>query len=276
MKKFGLLLLLAFTAYVAKAQHEHHQHVAGDSTTVDTSKLTLLNHTKKMEELFGKPKMEIKKIGILVYDGMFLMDAIGPMTVLSELMGTEVFYIGVKKGNVKAGRTEIVIKKTIKDVKSLDILIVPGGSDKTWAIAQDTNITNWIKAIDATTQITASVCSGAWILGEAGLLKGRNASTHWYRADEMMKCYGATYTAARYTVDGKYWTSAGVTAGMDMSLAIILAIRGENYTQGAMLDLEYDPQPPISGGTPAKSNQAVVHMMQSMYDYVMRPLINKK
>ncbi|MFM7024030.1 MAG: DJ-1/PfpI family protein [Flavobacteriales bacterium] len=121
-----------------------------------------------MHELFGEPRIRIRKIGILVYDGMFLMDAIGPMTVLSELMEANVYYIGLKKENVKIGYTEFVVKKNINDVKKLDILIIPGGSVDKWKISQDSAVLNWIKKIDSTTEITASVCSGAWILGEAG------------------------------------------------------------------------------------------------------------
>lgn len=238
-------------------------------------KLTLLNHQKYMDDLFGDPKMDIKTIGILVYDGMFTLDAVGPMSVLSELMGTEVFYIGLKKGLVKSGRTEIKVDKTIADVKELDILVVPGGSTGTWAAGQDSVVLNWIRKIDKTTQITASVCSGAWILGEAGLLQGRKATTHWYRAQEMLTRYGATFVQDRYVHDGKYWTSAGVTAGMDMCLALIMEIRGETYLQGSMLDLEYAPQPPINAGTPARSDPAVVDMMMQMYDYGMLPLIEK-
>jgi transcriptional regulator GlxA family with amidase domain len=130
--------------------------------------------------------------------------------------------------------------------------------------------------MDEKTQITASVCTGAWILGAAGLLEGKHATTHWYRAEEMLKRYGAIYEQKRYTHDGKYWSSAGVTAGMDMSLALVQAIRGDKYVQGAMLDLEYDPQPPIQGGTPAKSDPRVLEMMQVMYDYGMVPLIKKE
>ena len=238
-------------------------------------KLTLLNHQKYMDDLFGPPKMDVKRIGILVYDGMFTLDAVGPMAVLSELMETDVFYIGLKKGLVKSGRTVIQVDKTIAEVKDLDILVIPGGSSATWQAGQDSVILNWIKKIDKTTQITASVCSGAWILGETGLLQGRKATTHWYRAQEMLARYGATYVEARYVHDGKYWTSAGVTAGMDMCLALIMEIRGETYVQGSMLDLEYAPQPPIDAGTPAKSDPAVVDMMVQMYDYGMQPLIEK-
>ena len=106
-------------------------------------------------------------------------------------------------------------------------------------------------------------------------MNGKKATTHWYRAEEMMNRYGAAYKQARYINDGKYWTSAGVSAGIDMSLALIKNITGEQYMQKVMLDLAYDPQSPINAGTPEKSDKNVFQMMQTMYDYGMLPLIKK-
>jgi putative intracellular protease/amidase len=268
--------LLALVALLSNVlQSVSAQRGSNADSTRTYPKLTILNHQRYMDELYGPPAMEIKTIGILVYEGMFTLDAVGPMCVLSELSGTDVRYIGLQKGLIRSGRTVIQVEQTIADVKSLDILIIPGGSAATWEAGQDSTLLQWIRKIDQTTQITASVCTGAWILGEAGLLQGRRATTHWYRAEEMLTRYGATYTPARYVHDGKYWTSAGVTAGMDMSLALILEIRGQAYLQGAMLDLEYDPHPPIDAGTPAKSDPAVVDMMVQMYDFGLQPLIEK-
>jgi transcriptional regulator GlxA family with amidase domain len=273
-KTLAFLIILLGTTGLLRAQI----HGDCDSTATEDEKLhiTLLNHQKVMKEIYGEPLMEIKTIGILVYDGVFTLDAVGPMCVLSELMNTKVYYIGLKKGIVKSGRTKIVVDKTIDDIKSLDILIVPGGSNATWKASKNEKLLAWIKKIDEKSTITASVCTGAWILGAAGLLQGKTATTHWYRGAEILPKFGATFVEKRYTNDGKYWTSAGVTAGMDMSLALIKEIRGEKYLQGAMLDLEYNPQPPIDAGTPAKSDKKVLQMMEAMYDYVMLPLLNKE
>jgi transcriptional regulator GlxA family with amidase domain len=92
----------------------------------------------------------------------------------------------------------------------------------------------------------------------------------------MMTMYGAKFQQERYVQDGKYWTSAGVTAGIDMSLAIIYDLMGKQYTQGVMMDLEYNPKPPIQGGTVASSDPIVAEMMKTMYDMVMLPLIEKE
>ena len=92
----------------------------------------------------------------------------------------------------------------------------------------------------------------------------------------MMQSYGANFKEERYVNDEKYWTSAGVSAGIDMSLAIIDDLLGRKYTEAVMLDLEYDPKPPYDAGVPKKSDPQVAAMMKEMYDMIMLPLIQKK
>lgn len=233
------------------------------------------NHDAVMDQMLGKPTVDIKTIGILVYDGFFTLDAVGPMSVLSELLGTKVFFVGKKKGLVENYQMKIQVDTTIQEVGQLDVLIVPGGYTDTYKMTQDQEVLDWIKMIDENSKITASVCTGSWILGAAGLLEGKNATTHWYyKAREVLESHGAKFKEARYVVDGKYWTSAGVSAGMDMSLAMIKEIRGERYLQGAMLDLEYNPAPPITGGSPNNSDKDVVGMMVAMYDMGLQPIID--
>jgi len=161
-------------------------------------------------------------------------------------------------------------------VKRLDILLIPGGAKETFNASVDTSLLNWIKQIDKTTTYTTSVCTGAWILGATGLLKGKNATTNWYRAAEMLKSYGANFKQQRWVRDGKYWTSAGVSAGIDMSLAIIDDLMGKKYTEGVMLDLEYDPKPPYDAGSVKKTEPIVTDMMKEMYDMLMLPFIQKQ
>ncbi|MDY0071640.1 MAG: TonB-dependent receptor plug domain-containing protein [Thauera sp.] len=103
----------------------------------------------------------------------------------------------------------------------------------------------------------------------------KRASTNWYREEEFLKKYKAIPANERYTRDGKYWTSAGVTAGMDMSLALLNENWGERYAQGVMLDMEYDPAPPIQGGSPEKTSWLVEWMVKAMYDAGVDPLIKR-
>lgn len=170
---------------------------------------------------------------------------------------------------------QVVPDTVIDEVSQLDILIIPGGFTGTIEAAYDPKVLGWIRAIDRNTVYTGAVCTGVWVLGATGLLEGKRASTNWYREEEFLRKYKAIPANERYTRDGKYWTSAGVTAGIDMSLAILNDNWGEKYTQGVMLDMEYDPAPPITGGTPDRTGRLVLWMMKAMYDAGVDPLIDK-
>lgn len=232
-------------------------------------------HSAIMAQVLEKPKYPIKKIGILVYDGVNDLDLMGPRYVLGEMMGAKTQLIALKPGIIKTvNGIEIVPNTIIDSVKQLDILVIPGGVKGTILAAYDVKVQNWIRMIDEHSVYTTSVCTGGWILASTGLLKGKNATTNWYRPETFFSKNGVTFQNKRYVKDGKYWTSAGVTAGMDMSLAIIKDIYGDNYTQGVMLDMEYDPQPPIAGGSPNKTKPEVFNMMQTMYDMGIKPLVD--
>ncbi len=236
--------------------------------------ITKDNHSYIMDAILGKPKHEIKSIGILVYDGVNDLDFMNPRYVFGQV-GVKVKLIALKPGAFKTVMGIEVMPNTVIDsVQQLDVLIIPGGFKGTIEAAYDPRVLNWIRKIDSNSIYTASVCTGGWILGATGLLNGKRASTNWYEGEKMMKKYGATYTGERYTNDGKYWTAAGVTAGLDMSLAILNDNWGKKYTQGVMLDLEYDPQPPIVGGTPEKTSWTVEWMMKAMYGAGVNPIID--
>jgi transcriptional regulator GlxA family with amidase domain len=234
-------------------------------------------HDEMMAIIMTQPKVPIKTIGILVYDGYNTLDAMGPYHTRAEIMGTKTFFIAKQKGMIKNQRgLQMKVDTSFTEVKNLDILVIPGGAVETFMQTKDTATLNWIKQIDKTTTYTTSVCTGAWILGATGLLQGKTATTNWYRAEEMMNSYGAKFKQERWVRDGKYWTSAGVTAGIDMSLAIIDELMGRKYTEGVMLDLEYNPKPPYSAGTPESSEKIVADMMKEMYDMALLPLIQKQ
>jgi len=233
------------------------------------------HHVNSMELFFGKPKHDIRSIGILVYDGVNDLDLMGPRYVLGQAMGVKTQLIALKKGSIKTVMgVEIIPNTTIDSVSQLDILIIPGGFTGTIEAAYNPTLHDWIRKIDKTTKYTGAVCTGVWVLGATGLLENKRASTNWYREEEFLTKYKAIPANERFTQDGKYWTSAGVTAGMDMSLGIMRDIYGDRYAQAIMLDMEYDPHPPIEGGTPEKTNWAVNWMMKTMYDGGVNPLID--
>lgn len=269
MKKIGIIL--TFSIFLGTLLYGQ----SADKNRVNKVATTNQGHEDLMAAVLEKPKYSIKSIGILVYDGVNDLDLMGPRYVLGEIMGSKVRLIALKPGNIKTvNRVEIVPNTVIDSVKQLDILVIPGGVDGTIRAAYDIKLQNWIKMIDEHSVYTTSVCTGGWILASTGLLKGKNATTNWYRPETFFAKNGITFQKKRYVKDGKYWTSAGVTAGMDMSLAIIQDIFGDNYTQGVMLDMEYDPAPPITGGSPEKTKPEVLNLMQGMYDFGIRPLVD--
>ncbi len=232
-------------------------------------------HDELMKIIMTQPKYPIKTIGVYVYDGYNTLDAVGPYQVLSELMGVDIFFVAKEKGFVKNQRgLKVQVDKSFADVEKLDILIIPGGAKETFMQTQDTTVLNWIRKIDKTSTYTASVCTGSWILGATGLLEGKKVSSNWYRAEEIMQIYGAKFQSERYVRDGKYWTSAGVSAGIDMALGMMNELMGDKYTKGVMLDLEYDPQPLYPDGNASKTEPIVKDMMMQMYDMGLKPLFD--
>jgi transcriptional regulator GlxA family with amidase domain len=226
-------------------------------------------------EVVGPPSVPLRTIGILVYDGVNELDVMGPRYVLGQLVGVQTMLVGPSREPVRTVMGVQILPDTTMDaVDALDVLVVPGGFRGTIQAAYDASLHEWIRAIDQTTTYTAAVCTGTWIVGAAGLLDGRRATTNWYRAEEMMDNYGATFTGERWSRDGKYWTSAGVTAGMDMSLALVGEVWSEAYAQALMLDMEYDPAPPFEGGSPERTPADVYRVMFNMYDAAVQPLID--
>lgn len=228
-----------------------------------------------MAEMFPTPKVPIHTVGIYLYEGYSSLDAMGPYSVFTRLMGTHVFFIARQKGIVQdGGGLKVQVDTSIDEVRHLDILLIPGGLKETYQEAQDMDLLAWVRRIDSGSQYTTSVCTGSWILGAAGLLKDKQATSHWYGKKILAETYGARVQNARYVHSGKYWTSAGVSAGIDMSLALLNEIAGEKYTRSAMLDLEYDPKPPFEGGSEENTGKEVVEGMRTIYDQGMQAALH--
>lgn len=118
-------------------------------------------------------------------------------------------------------------------------------------------VLDWLRAVDATTTWTTSVCTGSLLLAAAGLLDGRRATSHWLYLDRLTP-FGARPTGERVVYDGKYVTAAGVSSGIDMGLGLLGRIAGDEYAQTVQLMCEYDPQPPYDAGSPDKAPAAIV------------------
>lgn len=207
-----------------------------------------------------------KYVGVLLYGGFTLLDAMGPIQTLSSVKGYKVVTVAKQKGLVNSQENiGVQAQYGFSDAPKLDVLVIPGGMFGTLATAQDTETLNWIKKVDQDTEYTTSVCTGSWILASSGLLKGKNASTHWTGA-EYLESLGAHYTGERYTLDGKYLTSAGISGGIDMSLKLAELLAGTDAAKVSQLLMEYDPQPPFDAGSPAKADPQLVELLQKMSD----------
>jgi putative intracellular protease/amidase len=202
------------------------------------------------------------QIAILLYDRFTALDAIGPYEVLSRLDHAEVIFAAERPGPVRAdtGMLAIAADAAFADLTHPDVVVVPGGPGQE-AQLDDGPAHEWLRQADAATSWTTSVCTGSLILGAAGLLHGRRATSHWLALDRLT-AFGARPTSGRVVIDGKYVTAAGVSAGIDMALNLAQRIAGTQTAQAIQLMLEYDPRPPLNAGSPSLAPPDVVAAMR--------------
>ncbi len=205
-------------------------------------------------------------IAILIYDGFTALDAIGPYEVLAQVPGSEVHFVAETARVVKAdtGYVGLEATKSILDLETADILVVPGGPGDE-LVRQNERMLGWIRKIHEDCKWTTSVCSGSLILGAAGLLKGKRATSHWFVIDRLRE-FGAEPTHQRIVEDGKLITAAGVSAGIDMGLRLAQRIGGNDLAQMIQLGIEYDPEPPFDAGSPSKAPEHVVESVRRVFD----------
>jgi transcriptional regulator GlxA family with amidase domain len=202
-------------------------------------------------------------IAILLYDRFTALDAVGPYEVLSRLPGASLAFVAAESGPVTTdnGMLTIVAERSIAEVSAPDIVLVPGGPGEVAARAGGA-VLEWLRAVDETSTWTTSVCTGSLILAAAGLLEGKRATSHWTALDELARL-GAEAVAERVVFEGKVVTAAGVSAGIDMALALVAKIAGVPVAQAIQLGIEYDPQPPFDAGSPQKAPAEIVELMRS-------------
>jgi putative intracellular protease/amidase len=202
-------------------------------------------------------------IALLLYDRFTALDAIGPYEVLSRLPGASLQFVGLEAGPVRTdnGLLTVLAEHSIAEVTAPDILVVPGGPGEVVARAGG-DVLEWVRSVHASTTWTTSVCTGSLILAAAGLLDGRRATSHWLALEELRRL-GADPVSERFVFDGKLATAAGVSAGIDMALALADEIAGPLVAQAIQLGIEYDPQPPFDAGSPAKAPAEVVELLRA-------------
>ena len=183
-----------------------------------------------------------------IWPGMTHLDFTGPHQVLSRLPNSQTIVASPAGGNIPGEGLVFADTVRIADVRSCDLICVPGGLGAT-QVAQDTEFTGHIRRLGLGARYITSVCTGSLILGAAGLLKGRRAACHWAWAD-LLQLFDATHDPARVARDGNIITGGGVTAGIDFAFTVLAEIAGEDFAQTVQLGLEYAPAPPFNSGHP--------------------------
>ncbi|MGW0968193.1 DJ-1/PfpI family protein [Streptomyces sp. NPDC002516] len=203
------------------------------------------------------------QIAIVLFDRFTALDAVGPYETLGRLPDADTVFVAERTGPVRSdtGRLALTADKSLAQVPHPDIVVVPGGPGQSDQMDNPV-LLDWLRAADATSLWTTSVCTGSLLLAAAGLLDGRRATSHWLALDEL-KRFGAEPTGERVVFDGSYVTSAGVSSGIDMGLALLGRIAGDEYAQAVQLLTEYDPRPPYDAGSPEKAPAHLVERFRS-------------
>ncbi|HVV37176.1 MAG TPA: DJ-1/PfpI family protein [Acidimicrobiales bacterium] len=210
------------------------------------------------------------QIAIVAFENMAALDAVGPFEVLAHLPNASTHWVGLHTGVV---RTEegagvgINVDARLEDVPHPDIVVVPGGRGEQ-QLRDDQRFRQWLLSAHETTTWTTSVCTGSLLLGAAGLLAGKRATSHWLALDTL-ETFGAEPTLERVVVDGKIITAAGVSSGIDMALTLAALLQGDFVAQTIQLGIEYDPQPPFDAGSPTKAPAAAVDLLRSQSRFLL-------
>ncbi len=203
-------------------------------------------------------------IVFILFPNVTQLDFTGPLQVLSRLPGASVHIAAASMAPVPTDATlTLNPTTTFADCLPTDVLVVPGGFGVDEAM-NDPALIAFVKREGARARYVTSVCTGAFILGAAGILKGRRATTHWAYHDDLARV-GAIPVKARVVRDGNLFTGGGVTAGIDFALTLAAEIAGEETARAIQLALEYDPAPPFDAGAPEKAAPAALEAMERRY-----------
>ena len=194
-----------------------------------------------------------RQIGILLFDGVEELDAVGPWEVLSAWTqqhpddGWDAFCVSPDGRPVRSAKTLVLgAHHSIEDAPAMDVLLHPGGPG-TRPMLHDRGHLDWVRRQRATVPLMTSVCTGSLVYAAAGLLVGRRATTHWASLNMLSELDPTVITdvSSRFVDDGDLITSAGVSAGIDMALHLVTRLAGADRARAVRRDVQYDPQPPI-------------------------------
>ncbi|MCK9397421.1 MAG: DJ-1/PfpI family protein [Methylobacter sp.] len=228
---------------------------------------------KAHEAFMSVNEQEFKMLGeehiaMLLYPGFTALDLVGPQYLFASMMGAKIYLISptddLKPVTCGEGLAIVPTHTLSECPEALDILFVPGGANGTLEAMKNAKLIDFIAGRAAASRYLTSVCTGSLLLGKAGLLKGKKATSHWTML-ELLPEFGAIPVKQRVVWDGKLITGGGVTAGIDFGLQVVAALRGEMYAQTIQLQAEYDPAPPYDSGSPEKADPFVRDNLKSIF-----------
>jgi cyclohexyl-isocyanide hydratase len=197
------------------------------------------------------------RIAMLLFPGVTQLDFTGPAQVLTRVPGAVVEYVAATLDPVPTDcGFSIVPTVTFADASDADVVVVPGG-DGAFVAMLDQPTLAWVRRASETATWMTSVCTGAFVLGAAGLLAGKRATTHW-ASKPMLAAFGADPVEERVVDDGAVVTAAGVSAGIDMALWLAMELAGRAVAERIQLQIEYDPQPPFDAGSAVRADIRIV------------------
>ena len=203
-----------------------------------------------------------RRIGMLLFPRLTQLDLAGPYEVLARTPNTVVDLVARTRAPVTSDRgLQILPTTTYTECQPLDVIMVPGGPGQQ-DLMEDEAALSFLRKQAAGAKYVTSVCTGSLVLGAAGLLKGKRATSHW-AALEHLKLLGAIPVSEKVVVDGNIVTGAGVTSGIDFALALAAILEGEQAAREIQLQIEYDPEPPFDVGSPKKAPREMVETLRA-------------
>jgi len=210
--------------------------------------------------------MSLFNVGFVIFPELTQLDFTGPQQVLARLPQSAMHIIAKSTAPVSSDSgLSLVPTHTFENCPQLDLICIPGGSTGVVRAMGDRDTIEFVQRQSRKAKYVTSVCTGAFILGAAGLLKGRRATTHW-AFTELLPLLGATHERGRVVKDGNVITAGGVTSGIDFGLRVVAEIAGETVAQTIQLGLEYDPEPPFDAGHPDRASDAVEAALFPRYE----------
>lgn len=210
--------------------------------------------------------MSLFNVGFVIFPDLTQLDFTGPQQVLARLPQSAMHIVAKSPAPVPSDSgLGLVPTHTFENCPPLDLLCIPGGNNGVVEVMADRDTIQFVRRRAETARYVTSVCTGAFVLGVAGLLKGRRATTHW-AFTELLPLVGATHEKARIVRDGNVITAGGVTSGIDFGLSVVAEIAGETVAQAIQLGIEYDPDPPFDSGHPDCAPDSVKSSVAPRYE----------